>query len=73
MLIILGDAGINFYLDDRNQQFKEELSQYPITLFCVHGNHEEKPYNIDRYVTMTRHEGDEIPVENLCIKQHIII
>lgn len=57
VLIILGDAGINFYLDDRDQQLKEELSQYPITLFCLHGNHEERPYNIESYITKIWHGG----------------
>lgn len=28
---------------------KEELSQLPITFFCIHGNHEERPYNISTY------------------------
>ena len=43
ILIILGDVGINYYLDDRDDEIKEELSQLPITLLCIHGNHEERP------------------------------
>ncbi len=49
ILIILGDTGINFYLDDFDRRVKRELSSLPITLFCVHGNHEERPYMIDAY------------------------
>lgn len=49
ILIILGDAGINFYLDKSERRQKEELSQLSITLFCVHGNHEERPYEIAGY------------------------
>lgn len=33
ILIILGDAGINYYCDHRDNNLKNELSQLPITLF----------------------------------------
>ncbi len=49
IMIILGDAGINFYCDHRDNNLKNELSQLPITLFCIHGNHEERPYLIGNY------------------------
>lgn len=43
ILIILGDAGINYWEDSRDKRFKKKLSQLPITLFCIHGNHEQRP------------------------------
>ena len=53
VLIILGDAGINYSLvgklDGRSREVKEELAKFPLTLFCIHGNHEERPYNVDGY------------------------
>lgn len=49
LLIILGDAGINFYLNNKDRELKAELSLLPITLFCIHGNHEERPQKIDGY------------------------
>ena len=51
IMIILGDAGINYYLDERDYVLKEKLKELPITLFCIHGNHEERPYNISTYKT----------------------
>lgn len=48
-LIVLGDAGINYYLDSRDEILKKRLSKLQITLFCIHGNHEERPYNIQAY------------------------
>lgn len=48
-LIILGDAGINYLLDARDVVVKEYLATLPITLFCVHGNHEERAENIKTY------------------------
>lgn len=47
VLIILGDVGINYYCDSKDIALKNELSQLPITLFCIHGNHEERPFNLD--------------------------
>ena len=38
VMIILGDAGINYHLDAKDIELKNELSDLPITLFCVHGN-----------------------------------
>jgi 3-oxoacid CoA-transferase subunit A len=49
ILVILGDVGINYYLNDRDVQLKDELSQMPVTLLCIHGNHEERPCNIPGY------------------------
>lgn len=57
IMIILGDAGINYYLDNRDYSLKEELSQLPITLFCIHGNHEERPHNISGYQEKLWHDG----------------
>ena len=28
---------------------KNSLLQYPMTFFCIHGNHEERPENIEGY------------------------
>ena len=47
-LIILGDAGIN-YFGDQDNKLKEELTKIPITFLCVYGNHEERPENIKTY------------------------
>lgn len=49
ILIILGDVGINYYGGLKDRLLKEELSKLPITLFCIHGNHENRPENIKTY------------------------
>ena len=48
ILIILGDAGINYY-GKLDNELKEQLNSLPITLFCIHGNHENRPQNILTY------------------------
>ena len=45
ILIILGDAGINYY-GLKDVKLKNELKDYPITLFCIRGNHEMRPENV---------------------------
>ena len=49
MLIILGDAGINYFLNEEDKKLKEYLNSYNIKLFCIQGNHEERPQNISTY------------------------
>lgn len=49
LMIILGDAGINYFLNDRDYAYKKYLSSLPITFFFIHGNHEERPEKIKTY------------------------
>lgn len=57
VLIILGDAGINYWLNQRDRDLKNELSDLPITLFCVHGNHEARPWEAGDYEEMEWNGG----------------
>lgn len=43
VLIILGDAGVNYYLDHRDEKLKRYIDTMPVTLLCIHGNHEARP------------------------------
>lgn len=49
MLIVLGDVGINYYLNEEDKNYKEYLKKLKLKLFCVRGNHEERPENISTY------------------------
>lgn len=49
VMIILGDAGINFSGGLRDQIKKEYLESLPVTIFAIHGNHERRPWTIDSY------------------------
>ncbi len=57
IMIILGDAGINYYLFGMDINLKSELSMMPVTFFCIHGNHEERPFNIPTYEEKQWHGG----------------
>lgn len=62
IMIILGDAGINYWLDERDEELKDRLSRLPITLFCIHGNHEERPEDVTGY-DMTEWWGGQVWVQ----------
>jgi 3-oxoacid CoA-transferase subunit A len=57
VMIILGDSGINYYLDNRDRDLKNILSDLDITLFCVHGNHEARPWETGNYEEVVWNEG----------------
>lgn len=66
ILIILGDAGFNFdgyYYDAKK---KARVQALPITVFCIHGNHEMRPETLEYYRETKWHAGtvfveDEFP------------
>lgn len=49
VLIILGDTGFNFYGDARDDKLKTKMSTLNITMFCLHGNKENRPQNVGTY------------------------
>ena len=57
VLIILGDAGINYFLDALDEKVKTRLQRMPITLFCIHGNHEQRPECVVGYEEQERFGG----------------
>ena len=57
MLIVLGDTGINYCLDNEDISYKEYLKKFKIKIFCVRGNHEERPENIDSYKEVNMFDG----------------
>ena len=45
-IIILGDAGFNFYLDKKEHSLKTTFNSTHNYVYCVRGNHEERPENL---------------------------
>ena len=50
VMIILGDAGINYYLNKSDLHVKRQLSRLPFDIFAIHGNHEARPETIPTYL-----------------------
>ena len=47
-IIILGDSGINFWLNKTDKKNKKEISKYGFNIYCVRGNHDARPEDIER-------------------------
>lgn len=45
-LFILGDAGLNYYLGKRDKKHQREVEAKGVYVYCVYGNHEERPKNV---------------------------
>lgn len=48
-IIILGDAGLNFYHNKTDDKIKRILNELGSKIFCIHGNHEIRPETIETY------------------------
>lgn len=46
-IIILGDSGLNFWLNNTDKKYKKLLNSQSYHIYCVRGNHEERPENLD--------------------------
>lgn len=46
VMIILGDAGLNYFGDENDRMRKLFVNGFPFTTFCIHGNHEMRPYDV---------------------------
>ena len=43
VIILLGDSGLQFFFNYRDEKLKQKLNSYKITYFIIRGNHEERP------------------------------
>ena len=50
-LVLLGDVGANYFLNGRDAEMKQLLTQVKPTLLCIHGNHEVRPSTLPSYQT----------------------
>lgn len=57
VIVILGDAGANYYGDYRDDCVKQILNMLGPTILCLHGNHEERPEHIDGYALVEWNGG----------------
>ena len=48
-VIVLGDAGINYYGWPKDDKLKTSLNKLGCAFFCIHGNHEMRPESIPTY------------------------
>lgn len=51
VMIVLGDAGLNYYGGKEDEARKEFVNGFPFTTFCIHGNHEMRPSDLAGYIS----------------------
>ena len=49
VMIVLGDAGLNYFGDERDIARKTGVSRTRMTYLMIHGSHEMRPATVDRY------------------------
>ena len=62
VLVILGDVGLNYYGNPKDRRLKQQLNELPVTLFCIHGNHEKRPEKLPAYIE-TDWRGGKVYIE----------
>lgn len=64
VMIVLGDAAINYFGPSLDDWLKRKLAELPITLLCIHGNHEMRPERLYTY-ELTPWRGGQVWQEPL--------
>jgi 3-oxoacid CoA-transferase subunit A len=64
-VIILGDAGLNFYLNKTDEKKKKILANYGIRIYCVRGNHEERPENLGYKLEFDKDVGGDVYIDDV--------
>lgn len=64
-VIILGDAGLNFYLNKTDEKKKKILANYGIRIYCVRGNHEERPENLGYKLEFDKDVGGDVYIDKV--------
>lgn len=57
VMILLGDVGLNYFLNKTDQNSKNMLNDLPNEFFCIHGNHEARPSESIGYEEKEWHGG----------------
>lgn len=65
IMILLGDAGFNYFLNKKDDEIKEAVSKLPFTFFVIRGNHEERPGYLHEDYKHTGSWRTEVFFENL--------
>lgn len=47
IIVILGDAGLNFWLNNTDKKYKKLLNAMNYHIYCIRGNHEQRPELIE--------------------------
>lgn len=65
-VIILGDAGFNFWLNKTDDKEKRKAGEYGYYIYCVRGNHEERPENLGYELAWDDNVQGEVYYDPVC-------
>ncbi len=57
VMIVLGDAALNYFGEEKDSSRKFFVNSFPFTTFCIHGNHEMRPWEVHGIKTMEYNGG----------------
>lgn len=65
LMILLGDTGINYFGANNHKDItrKKLISEQPITLLCIRGNHEMRPEDVGTYKLIDKGLRDKVYVD----------
>lgn len=63
IIVLLGDVGVNYMLDISDKAEKGKLQRSGRIYFCIQGNHELRPENIDSY-KLREWNGGKVYIED---------
>ena len=58
IIVILGDVALNYFGGWKDHKRKKKANVLGSEIFCIHGNHEERPYHIQTYRTQIWRGGE---------------
>lgn len=60
MIVILGDAGLNFWLNNTDKKYKKLLNSMGYHIYCVRGNHEQRPSLVKNMILVNDEDVDNV-------------
>ena len=60
MIIILGDAGLNFWLNNTDKKYKKLLNSMGYHIYCIRGNHEQRPELVKNMILVNDKDVDNV-------------
>jgi len=64
VIIVLGDAGLNYFGDARDERAKEAVARITPSILCIHGNHEMRPQSLPDIYRERHWKGGTVFVED---------
>ena len=65
-VVALGDVGLNYYLNKKDQYEKDRIAKRGYTLYCLRGNHEARPSDLDYQIMFDPAVDGPVYLDPIC-------